>query len=103
MIPGVPDFGVGPTPEPGTPHDLAPGLTRVTAPNPGLMTGPGTNTYLIGTTELAVIDPGPDEASHRGAVLRVAVLSQAYCGELSSPESRPLTLDSIGLLATTIV
>jgi glyoxylase-like metal-dependent hydrolase (beta-lactamase superfamily II) len=72
VIPGVPDFGVGPTPEPGMPHDLAPGLIRVTAPNPGLMTGPGTNTYLIGTTELAVIDPGPDDASHREAVLRAA-------------------------------
>jgi glyoxylase-like metal-dependent hydrolase (beta-lactamase superfamily II) len=72
VIPGVPDYGVGPTPEPGTPHELAPGLIRLTAPNPGLMTGPGTNTYLVGTTELAVIDPGPDDAVHREALLRAA-------------------------------
>ncbi len=72
MIPGVPDYGVGPPPEPGTPHELAPGLVRLTAPNPGLMTGPGTNTYLVGTTDLAVIDPGPDDASHRETLLRVA-------------------------------
>jgi glyoxylase-like metal-dependent hydrolase (beta-lactamase superfamily II) len=72
VIPGVPDYGVGPTPEPGTPHELAPGLVRLTAPNPGLMTGPGTNTYLVGTTELAVIDPGPDDATHREALLRLA-------------------------------
>jgi glyoxylase-like metal-dependent hydrolase (beta-lactamase superfamily II) len=72
MIPGVPDHGVGPTPEPGVPHQLAPGLVRLTAPNPGLMTGPGTNTYLVGTSELAVIDPGPDDAIHREAILRVA-------------------------------
>jgi glyoxylase-like metal-dependent hydrolase (beta-lactamase superfamily II) len=72
VIPSVPDYGVGPTPEPGTPHELAPGLVRLTAPNPGLMTGPGTNTYLVGTTELAVIDPGPDDASHREALRRVA-------------------------------
>jgi len=71
VIPGVPDYGVGPTPEPGMPHQLAPGLVRLTAPNPGLMTGPGTNTYLIGTTELAVIDPGPDDATHRAAILKV--------------------------------
>jgi glyoxylase-like metal-dependent hydrolase (beta-lactamase superfamily II) len=35
-------------------------VVRLTAPNPGMMTGPGTNSYLVGTTELAVIDPGPD-------------------------------------------
>jgi hypothetical protein len=47
------------------------------------------------------IVPGRSRGRH-WAALRVAVLSQAYCGELSSPESQPLTLDSIGLLATTI-
>ncbi len=72
MISGGPDYGVGPTPEPGTPHELAPGLVRLTAPNPGLMTGPGTNTYLVGTAELAVIDPGPDDPIHREALLEVA-------------------------------
>ena len=43
---------------------LAPGVVRVTAPNPGVMTGPGTNSYIVGTRELAVIDPGPDIESH---------------------------------------
>jgi glyoxylase-like metal-dependent hydrolase (beta-lactamase superfamily II) len=40
---------------------LSPLVRRVLAPNPSLMTGPGTNTYLIGTDEIAVIDPGPDD------------------------------------------
>jgi glyoxylase-like metal-dependent hydrolase (beta-lactamase superfamily II) len=42
-------------------------VVRLTAPNPGVMTGPGTNSYLVGTTELAVVDPGPDPAAEGGA------------------------------------
>lgn len=69
VIRAVPDTGVGPVPVPGVPVALAPGLVRLTAPNPGLMTGPGTNTYLIGVTDLAVIDPGPADESHLAALL----------------------------------
>ncbi len=47
-------------------------VTRVTAPNAGVMTGPGTNTYLVGTDELIVIDPGPDDESHLQAILAAA-------------------------------
>jgi glyoxylase-like metal-dependent hydrolase (beta-lactamase superfamily II)/8-oxo-dGTP pyrophosphatase MutT (NUDIX family) len=49
---------------PGEPKRLDRWVTRLTAPNPGMMTGPGTNTYLVGGNELAVIDPGPDLVSH---------------------------------------
>jgi glyoxylase-like metal-dependent hydrolase (beta-lactamase superfamily II) len=52
----------------GRPHPLAVGVVRVTAANPGIMTGPGTNSYLVGTGELAVIDPGPDLPDHLDAV-----------------------------------
>jgi glyoxylase-like metal-dependent hydrolase (beta-lactamase superfamily II) len=55
--------------EPDRPYELAPGLVRITAANPGVMTGPGTNTYLVGTDDgLAVIDPGPDDPDHLDAV-----------------------------------
>jgi len=54
---------------PGVPKRLDACVTRIVAPNPGLMTGPGTNTYLVGGEELAVIDPGPAIESHIAAVL----------------------------------
>ncbi len=47
---------------------LSPMVRRIVAPNPSMMTGPGTNTYLVGIDEIAVIDPGPDEASHLDAI-----------------------------------
>jgi glyoxylase-like metal-dependent hydrolase (beta-lactamase superfamily II)/8-oxo-dGTP pyrophosphatase MutT (NUDIX family) len=54
---------------PGVPKRLDARVTRVIAPNPGMMTGPGTNSYLVGEGDLAVIDPGPDDASHLEAML----------------------------------
>lgn len=48
--------------------EVAPGIRRLLAPNPGMMTGPGTNTYLLGTREVAVVDPGPDIATHLAAI-----------------------------------
>lgn len=47
---------------------IADGVRRLIAPNPGMMTGPGTNTYLIGTDSIAVIDPGPVIESHLEAI-----------------------------------
>lgn len=42
------------------------------AGNAGMMTGPGTNTYLLGEREIAVLDPGPDEAPHLESILAAA-------------------------------
>jgi glyoxylase-like metal-dependent hydrolase (beta-lactamase superfamily II) len=55
--------------QPGIPQRLDGEVTRIVAPNAGVMTGPGTNTYLVGTRELAVVDPGPDDESHVQAIL----------------------------------
>jgi len=49
--------------------EIAPGVRRLTAPNPGMMTGPGTNTYLLGHEQIAMIDPGPEMDAHRDALL----------------------------------
>lgn len=46
-----------------------PPIQRILAPNPSALTGPGTNTYIIGATDLAVIDPGPDLDDHLAAIL----------------------------------
>lgn len=45
-------------------------VRRITAPNTGPMTGPGTNTYIVGDKKVAVIDPGPADQSHIDAILR---------------------------------
>ena len=52
--------------------ELAPGVRRLIAPNPSIMTGPGTNTYLLGVKEIAVIDPGPALGKHIDAIQRLA-------------------------------
>jgi len=47
---------------------LEPGVRRVLAPNPSPMTYTGTNTYLIGSGEVVLIDPGPDLPAHAAAI-----------------------------------
>ena len=56
---------------PGEVVRVSPLVRRVTAPNPGMMTGPGTNAYIIGTDALALIDPGPESDAHLQAMLGV--------------------------------
>ncbi len=54
---------------PGVASALSPLVRRIVAPNPSMMTGPGTNTYLVGVDEVAVIDPGPDDVGHVEAII----------------------------------
>ncbi|MDJ0710014.1 MAG: MBL fold metallo-hydrolase [Woeseiaceae bacterium] len=60
----------GPAMEPVT--ALLPGVRRFVAPNPSMMTGPGTNTYLFGEREIAVLDPGPVLDAHLEHIRRDA-------------------------------
>ena len=48
----------------GRPTTLAPGVQRLLAPNPSPMTGPGTNSYVIGGPASVIVDPGPEDATH---------------------------------------
>ena len=56
----------------GVAADLAPGVRRLVARNPGPLTFKGTNTYLVGKREIAVIDPGPDDPMHRRTIIAAA-------------------------------
>ncbi|WP_219942638.1 MBL fold metallo-hydrolase [Iamia sp. SCSIO 61187] len=66
-VPSMPEAMVGDVVA-GQLVELRPGLRRLTAPNPGMMTGPGTNCYLVGTGDLTVVDPGPDDEGHLDAL-----------------------------------
>ncbi len=54
----------------GEVETLAEGLQVVTAPNAGPMTFTGTRSYILGESEAAVIDPGPDDPAHLAALER---------------------------------
>jgi len=56
-------------PDTGVAIELEPGLRRILAANPSPMTYRGTNTYLLGVSSLAVIDPGPTLPDHLEAIL----------------------------------
>lgn len=67
----TPSFDRNFAPHPGLAEEVAPGVRRVVANNPGPFTFTGTNTYLVGTRYLAVIDPGPaEDEAHYAALLR---------------------------------
>src|ERR1700746_2384263 len=54
---------------PETVEEVAPGLRRILANNPGPFTFKGTVTYIVGRGEVAVIDPGPEDPRHLAAIL----------------------------------
>jgi glyoxylase-like metal-dependent hydrolase (beta-lactamase superfamily II) len=77
-------------------EQLEPGIARVLAHNPSAFTYYGTQTYLVGTDELAVIDPGPDLSEHVEALVdaiggrSVAAIMCTHTHRDHSPASRPL-------------
>jgi glyoxylase-like metal-dependent hydrolase (beta-lactamase superfamily II) len=56
----------------GEPRELTDGIVRIVARNPSPFTFKGTNTYILGRHELTVIDPGPEDAAHREAIVKAA-------------------------------
>ena len=52
----------------GVAQEVAPGVRRIVANNPGPYTFLGTNSYVVGSGEVAVIDPGPADERHLQAI-----------------------------------
>ncbi|MDF3384257.1 MULTISPECIES: MBL fold metallo-hydrolase [Sulfitobacter] len=84
-------------PKIGIAETLEPELRRIVAPNPSPMTYRGTNTYLLGETDVAVIDPGPDSSAHLEAILaaiqpgqRISHIIVTHTHLDHSPLARPL-------------
>ena len=77
-------------------EQLEPGIARVLAHNPSAFTYYGTQTYLIGQQELAVVDPGPDLPEHVDALeaaiagRKIAAIMCTHTHRDHSPASRPL-------------
>lgn len=65
-----PRFITGFDPALGVLEDVAPGIRRIVAANPGPFTFRGTGTYVIGRGEVAVIDPGPNDERHIAMLMR---------------------------------
>lgn len=63
-----PPFKTDHTPQIGAPLSLAEGLRVITCGNASPMTFTGTQTYLLGESEVAVIDPGPADQAHMAAI-----------------------------------
>ncbi|MEJ1157886.1 MBL fold metallo-hydrolase [Prosthecomicrobium sp. N25] len=93
---GPPRFDRAFDPRHGEAVRLSPLVRRVTVRNPGPFTFHGTNTYLVGDRDLAVIDPGPDYPAHREALLdaigpaRVAAILVTHTHRDHSPGARAL-------------
>jgi glyoxylase-like metal-dependent hydrolase (beta-lactamase superfamily II) len=83
-------------PPTGTAITLSPLVRRVLAPNPSAFTYFGTQTYIVGHGEVAVIDPGPDLPEHLDALLAavegetVKAIVCTHTHRDHSPASRPL-------------
>ncbi|MBP0443765.1 MBL fold metallo-hydrolase [Roseomonas sp. SSH11] len=75
---------------------VAPGIRRILCANPGPFTWRGTNTYLIGRGDVAVLDPGPADEAHRAAILaavageRVRHILVSHTHRDHSPGAAPL-------------
>jgi len=84
-------------PAPSLTDSPEPGLRRVLAPNPSPMTERGTNTWLLGHGQVAVIDPGPADPRHMAAILaalrpgeRISHIFVTHAHKDHSPLARPL-------------
>ena len=97
-------------------EEIEPGIGRVLAHNPSAFTFTGTQTYVVGTAEVAIIDPGPDDPVHVDAIVEavgdrpIVAIACTHTHRDHSPAARllaqrtgaaivgcaPLSLESVG-------
>ena len=73
------------------PKQITPLVRRITAGNPGMFTGPGTNTYLIGDEEVTVIDPGPALHEHIEVIIQASANIKQILLTHTHPDHSPGT------------
>jgi glyoxylase-like metal-dependent hydrolase (beta-lactamase superfamily II) len=68
---------------------IAPNVWRIVASNPSALTGPGTNTYVIGSEARIVVDPGPDDPAHLETIVALGGgrIEQILCTHSHSDHS----------------
>ena len=84
----------------GAVEQVAPGVRRILCANAGSFTFRGTNTYIIGRGQVAVLDPGPADAAHLAAILR-AVEGERVTHILVSHTHRDHSPGAAALVAAT--
>ena len=94
-------FNKDPTVTYGAAEDVAPGVRRITCENPSPYTFTGTQTYLVGTGDVALIDPGPDRPDHLKAILaalgpgeRISHILITHSHNDHSPGARPIAAET---------
>ena len=75
----------------GASQQVSPKIRRIIANNPSPFTYFGTGTYLVGSRNVAVIDPGPADPDHVDAILRATQNEENYSSRGNSHASRSFT------------
>ena len=95
--------------QPGQVVQISPRIRRITAGNGSVFTGPGTNTYLVGTEEVTVIDPGPAMEEHIDAIISTSKKIKQILVTHTHPDHSPgvrllkqkLDVPAFGMLTNT--
>lgn len=93
----------------GAPQQVSPLIRRVVAKNAGPFTYKGTGVYIIGSGDIALIDPGPDTSEHLDVLMaaigdeRLTHIFVTHCHMDHSPAARPLAARTGAKICASII